>query len=138
MKIITHWHKLNRHKIEVYENDDEMPIENYVQLQKNYLIAAGVGVTIGDFDSRLQSLSKYVVGEDKSKSANEINNMRNLFWNIINKETPTIDAFSCVVKSINGKDVNSNESGIEKTTKRLMDMKFTMNHIHKAMDIKKK
>lgn len=137
------WHKpwkklIKTDEVVIYNNDDELPIENFIQLQKNYLIAAAVGVTINDFDVRLKTLNEHVSGGNKKKAKNEINNLRNLFYNVMYLENPTLDALSCIVHSINGKKMECTESGIARTSEMLSLMEIPMGEVKKVFEVKKK
>ena len=138
MKIIKHRKGLKVHRIELYDNIDEIPIINFSQLEKNLIIESGVGASIQDFDQRLNHLTQFISTNHKDKALNEINNMRNLFWNVTNEIRPDMDAFSCLVESIDGEVVNTSDSGIERTTKKLKEIGFTKKMIDQRNEIKKK
>lgn len=138
METIKHRKGLKNHIIELYDSIDEMPIENFVQMEKNLIIEGGVGDNIGDFDNRLGLLNQFVSTGHKQKALNEINNMRNLFYNITNEVRPGMEAYSCLVYKIDGKEMSCTNSGVDKTTEILMKIGYTKKMIDHKDDIKKK
>lgn len=138
MKIIKHRKGLKVHTIELYENIDEMPIQNFAQLEKNLIIESGVGTSINDFDVRFEKLLQFNSSGHKDKVSNEVNNIRNLFYNITNEIRPDTDAYSCLVSTINGKKTECTESGVAKTSKFLNDIGVTKAMIDEKGSIKKK
>ena len=138
MEIIKFRNGIKRHTVELYENIDEMPIINFAQLEKNLIIESGVGANLKDFEVRLEIMSQFISSGHNKKAINEINNMRNLFWNITNEIRPDMDAYSCFVHTINGEKRQNTEDGIEKTTKMLKEIGFTKKMIDHRHDLKKK
>ena len=138
MKVIKHRKGLKTYNIELYDNIDEMPIQNFAQLEKNLIIEGGVGASIGDFDLRFSSLVQFISSGHKEKAMNEVNNMRNLFWNITNDIRPDMDAYSCMIATINGEERKCTEHGIEATTQLLKDIGYTRKHVIEKDEIKKK
>lgn len=135
--LIKHWHRLRRYKIEVYDDIEDLPIERYIKFQKNQLIANEVGTDITDFDRLLQKLIQFITTGHKDKSMVEVNNLRNLFYNVSNDIDVETDSFSCLVKSINGQEYGSSESEITRITNTLYRIGLTKRLI-KGLDIKKK
>ncbi len=138
MEIIKFRKGIKKYIIELYENIDEMPIMNFAELEKNLIIEGGVGSNINDFDVRLQKISQFISSGHDKKAMNEINNMRSLFWNITHEIRPDMDAYSCFVATINGKETKCTEAGIKQTTNFLKDIGFTKKMIDEKDRIKKK
>lgn len=138
METLTVRRGLKKHRVLIYDNIDELPIENFAQLEKNLIIEGGVGATIADFNARIQVVSQFISSGHKQKAINELNNMRNLFWNITQDVRPDMDAFSCLVFTINGEERKATESGIESTTKLLKEIGATKKMIDMRHDLKKK
>lgn len=126
------------HEILIYDNIDELPIDNFAQMEKNLLIESGVGASLADFSERIKAASQFISSDHKEKAYNELNNMRNLFYNINNGIRPDFDAFSCLVYSIDGVERTATESGIEKTTEVLKLIGATKKIIDSRLHIKKK
>lgn len=138
MEVIKFRKGLKYHTLEIYDDIDEIPINNFAHLEKNLLIEGGVGVTIGDFDSRLELMIQFITTGHKDKALNEVNNMRNLFWNITEKVRPDTDAFSCLLHKIDGKVRVASDSGISQTSEILQLIGATKEMIDKRRSIKKK
>ena len=138
MEEIKYRKGLKRHKILIYDNIDELPIGNFAQLEKNLIIESGVGAGLSDFSARINSIAQFISSDHKEKAINELNNMRNLFWNATNDIRPDFDAFSCLVHSIDGVERIASESGIEKTTEVLKLIGATKKIIDYRHRIKKK
>jgi len=64
--------------------------------------------------------------------------MRNLFWNITQNIRPDMDAYSCLVSTINDKERKCTDSGIEATTQLLKDIGYVKKFIDEKDVIKKK
>lgn len=135
--LIKHWNNFRRHTIEIYDDIEDLPVERYIKYQKNQLISNEVGADITDFDRLLQKLIQFINTGHKNKSLIEVNNLRNLFYNVSNEIDVESDAFSCLVKSINDHEYGHSESEITRITGKLRRIGFTRRMI-KGIDVKKK
>lgn len=131
---------LKVHRVELYDNIEQIPIRNLNKLQKYQLITSGIGSTIGEFDSHFERLSQLIAGDSKSKAMTELANVRHLFWHLLNEISPDSLAFACMVYSINGQEVTDiSDPGIEKTAAQLLDMGITQKLLRdKSREVKKK
>lgn len=94
--------KVGKHTITMYESMDEMPIKNFNKLNKYLLIESGIGSNISDFDKHLSKLLIMIEAGDKQKAIDLVDNMRQLFWKIINEDNVGHLAFCCFIHSIDG------------------------------------
>lgn len=100
MKTIT----LNNHEVKMYNSIDEMPIINFQKYNKFLIIDAGLGSDIDSIDEHLVNLAK-LIKLNKDKAQQELQNLRQTMHLIISGISPQHLAFTALIKSIDGKEL---------------------------------
>lgn len=95
---------LNNIPIEIYDSIEEMPIVNFQKYNKYVLIDSGLGSDIEDIDEHLVNLAK-LIKTDLKKATQELQNMRQSMYMIVNEISPKYMAFAAIIHSFDGKKV---------------------------------
>lgn len=95
---------LNNKIVELYDSIEELPIVNFQKFNRYMLIDAGIGSDINDVDSHITKVAKFIKS-DKVKALQELQNMRQNMFMIINEISPKHLAFATLIHSINGKEI---------------------------------
>lgn len=98
MKTIT----LNDNVLKLYDDIDELPIVNFQKFNKYMLIDSGVGSDADSIDRHITKLAKLVKSDDKAQALQELQNMRQNMYMIVNNISPIHLAFTALIYSFNG------------------------------------
>lgn len=93
-------------EIKVYDSIDEMPIINFQKYNKYVLLDSGLGSDINAVDAHIVNLAR-LINTDKSKAIQELQNMRQSMFLIINELSPKYMAFASLVYSVDGIKVDN-------------------------------
>jgi hypothetical protein len=88
--------------LEIYDSIDELPITRHHLFNRYLLIDSGVGSDLQDFDNHLLTMMKYIEAGDKEKATKEAMNLRQNVAFIQSEQSPKLNAFVALIKSING------------------------------------
>lgn len=100
MKNIT----LNGITLEIYDSIEEMPVVNFQKYNKYVLIDSGLGSDIDDIDTHLVNLAK-LIKTDLKKASQELQNMRQNMYMVVNEISPKYMAFAALIHSVDGKEL---------------------------------
>ena len=128
-------------KVIFYQNADELPCRRFFKFNKYCMLAADVGSTISDYDTRMKKALVYASNGDSENLTKELNNQRQTFWNILQEYSPEGCALACMVKSIDGSTWPDKLSGdnIEDILNRLSSAGYSIGQLrHDLADVKKK
>lgn len=92
---------INKHKVELYDSIDNMPIVNFHLFNKFMLIDSGIGSNFSDIDSHIVRIAK-LINKDKALAIQELQNMRQLMHMITENINPKLMSFACFIHSIDG------------------------------------
>lgn len=105
---------INKHKVEIYDSIDELPIKRFHKFNKYLLVDAGVGSDINDINEKISKIIRYIDKADKNNAKIELDNLRQSFNLIIQEVNVKHLAFMVLVKSIDGKEqTDLSEEGIK-------------------------
>lgn len=96
--------KIGKHKVELYDSIDSLPVVRYHKYQKALLIDAGIGGDIVAFDQRIEKVRRYLMQNNADKAKTELENLRQCVYLILQEMSPKTLAFATLVKSIDGKE----------------------------------
>jgi hypothetical protein len=114
--------RLGRHKVEVYDNIEEMPMRRFHAFNKFMLIDSGIGSTLQDFDTHLAKARAYVATKKNEQAMTELDNLRQNYFFIMEGISPKYMAFATLVARIDGKECNDlSEDGIRKVLETIAD-----------------
>ena len=105
--------KINGHKLEVYNDISELPVERFHQHSRYSLIASGIGDTIQDIDKHIEAINS-LMAIDAAKAQQELLNLRQNLILVLQGRDFRHKAFLFLVKSIDGKPWEDySDDGIE-------------------------
>ena len=106
---------LAKHKVELYDSIDELPIVRFHKYNKMLLIDAGIGSDLNDWDAHMEKVVRYCRLNQPDKAEKEIGNIRQNIYFIQSEISPKHLAFAALVKSIDGKLVDDlTDDGLQK------------------------
>jgi len=105
--------KIGKHKVELYDSIDELPIVRFHKFNKYVLVDCGIGSDMSDVDTHFEKILRYSAKKDFENLQKEIQNLRENLYFVLTELNPKTRSFCCLVKSIDGKDVGNSDSGIE-------------------------
>ena len=115
-----------------------MPVKNFLAFNERVLIDNGIGSDIYDYDQKQKALYGYISTDNKEALLQELNNKRQLFFNIQNKVSPKVSALSVLVKSFKGEPVDIHDEDVmDKINDYLMSQPVSEVY-EKYVDLKKK
>lgn len=115
--------KVNRHKVQMYDSIDEMPICRYHKFTQLMVLNSGLGSTMGDIENKLRELMKYIQ-TDKAKAQKELENLYQCITIINRGVNLPSQAMASLVYSIDGERCDDLTSeGLARTAKKLEQMK---------------
>lgn len=104
---------LNNHKVEFYDNIEDLPIVQFHRYGKFCLVEGGIGDTIQDIDRHITRVINYL--NDPKKAHQELLNLRQCMYMVVTEQDVHHKATLCLVKSIDGKDwTDFSDSGLDK------------------------
>lgn len=114
------------HTVKIYEDVDEMPIRRFQRFNKCLLYDMGIGSDFSDVDVHMARIASYIP-KDPAKALQELENMRNNLYYIVQGVSPRHMAFAALVAEVDGwpRDDLSDE-GLNETLALLDDVKHTV------------
>jgi hypothetical protein len=94
--------KLNGNYLEMYDSIDTMPITRFKEYNRYVAMDSGLGSDMNSFDGHISSAMKFYRMGEIEKADRVMENMRQNIYFVINKVSPKMNSFVCVIKSING------------------------------------
>ena len=118
---------LNKKKVVLYDDIEDMPIANFQKYNKYLLIDSGIGSDSNDIDSHISKIAKFIKNDDKGKALQELQNMRQNIYMINSHISPKYMAFAALIKSIDGKEVaNLSDDNLKAILKELQAVKHSV------------
>lgn len=111
--------RIGKHTVTMYETIDELTIDRFTAWNRYMMIDGALGSTFEDID-RLHLAQLVSVLDDKSKAVQQVANLRELVFGIINGINHQHHAYCCLVYSIDGVERSDySDSGIKDTINKL-------------------
>lgn len=98
MRIIEH----KKHKIEIYNSAEDMPIKRYQRFNKMLMIDNEVGSSFQDFDARSLKAIEYLKKGLMNEAIQELENRRQMVYNAFMEYSPKGRALAILIHSIDG------------------------------------
>ena len=106
-----------------------------MKFQKYVMIEQGLGSNVQDFSTRLSKINEYIINNRKDNALEELKNVFNLFYSIVDKEQDV--KLYAIATLIKGNEKISDEELKEYVTNNLMNK--TVEEIYKTyFELKKK
>ena len=97
--------EIGKHKVEVFDSIDELPIKRFHKFNRYLLVDAGIGSDLTDINDRILKIMRYVDKSDKQNAKVELENLRQSIY-LVSQETNVKHlSFMALVKSIDGVEV---------------------------------
>jgi hypothetical protein len=105
---------VNKHKLQVYDSIDELPIVRYQKCNKYMVIDSGIGSDLQSVVSHIDVILQQI-NIDKDKAIIELTNMRQNMIFLFNGINPKHFAFVPLIYSIDGKElIDISDTNVEK------------------------
>ena len=112
MKSVT----IGKHKVELYDAIDELPMARFHKYNKMLLIDSGIGSDMADVDRHLERVVLFINNKDLAAAQAELDNLRQNVYFIQENVSPKCLAFAVLVAKIDGKETNDlSDDGLKKT-----------------------
>lgn len=122
MKII----EFKGHKVELYDNADQLPIKRYQRFNKYLMIDNEVGSTFDDFDRRNLSIIELLKKDMKQEAIIEMENRRQMVFNAFQEYSPKNLALAILVHSIDDIIyIDYSDESLSNISKKLDEIGFT-------------
>ena len=121
--------------MELYKDINSMPITVFMKFQKYVMIEQGLGSNVQDFSTRLSKMGEYISHNRKDNALEELKNVFNLFYSIVEKEQDVkLYAIAVLIK---GNEQLGDEEIKDYVSKNLLNK--TVEEIYKTyFELKKK
>lgn len=103
-KLIT-----TEHKLEVYENIKDMPIDIFSEYNHQVLLESNIGSDITSVDQRFGAMYEFLNKDMVKEAKDEILNLRQSMHNVFNGVNIKALSFAVRIKSIDGNEVEPNK-----------------------------
>ena len=121
--------------MELYKDINTMPITVFMKFQKYVMIEQGLGSNVQDFSTRLSKMGEYISHNRKDNALEELKNVFNLFYSIVEKEQDV--KLYAIATLIKGNEKLSDEELKEYVTNNLIQK--TVGEIYETyFELKKK
>lgn len=114
--------KIGKHKIEMYESIEDLPILRFHKYNKMLLIDSGIGSDIADVESHIEKVAAFIRTGAGEKAIDELSNMRKALYFIHMNLSPKHLAFAALITKIDGKECNDlSDDGLQRVVSMLAD-----------------
>lgn len=115
--------KYKKHRVELFDSIDEMPIQRFQKYNKYMLIDSGVGSDLQDILDHIEKIKIYIKANPKMATV-ELDNMRQALFFAHEELSPKYMAFAVLVKSIDGNPTDDlSDIGLKRVLKTLNEAK---------------
>jgi hypothetical protein len=115
--------KVGRHKLDLYDGIDEMPIGRFHRFNRNLMVDAGVGSDLTAVDSHIVKAMAFMKAGKNDAAAGELENLRKAVLLIHEGLSPAFSAFACLVASVDGRSTEGwSESELDSLAEELKDL----------------
>lgn len=115
--------KLGKHKVEIYDSIEDLPMQRFHKYNKMLLVDAGIGSDMADFDRHIEKALVYNRQRKNDLAAVELDNMRQNVYFIQQGISPKHLAFAVLVRKLDGEECNDlSDDGLAKIVDRLSDV----------------
>lgn len=111
---------LNGHKVSLYDSIESLPVSQFHKYSKYALVDSGIGDSIESIDTHISKAVQFL-DVDIKKAHQEILNLRQCIYMVINELDLTNKSTLCLVYTVDGeKWTDFTDSGIDNLYKKLM------------------
>lgn len=114
--------QIGKHKVEMYDSIDDLPISRYHKYNKMLLIDSGLGSDLTDVDAHIEKTVAFIKTGDSESAIKEMMNMRKAVYFVQMALSPKHLAFAALVKKVDGKECEDlSDDGLKKVVDLLCD-----------------
>lgn len=114
---------IGRHKVEVWDSIDELPVSRFHKYNKYMLVDSGIGSDLNDFNNHVARVGKFIK-TDQGQAIKELENLRQSLYMISEEISPKYLSFVTLIKSIDGKPLyDLSDENIKRISKQLSNVK---------------
>ena len=126
-------------RMKLYSSCKEMPIKRHQEFLKLSLQASGIGDNMVSIGAHFTHLAQFIQADEKEKAMQELINIHNNFYYLLNGISIKSVAFISYIHSINGKPlVDLSEENVEKIIEMFDVNGVTEKHVEEHfIDLKK-
>lgn len=115
--------QIGKHRIEMYDAIDELPIVRFHKYQKFLLIDSGIGSDIAAFDQRTEKARRFLMAGNVEQAQKELENLRLAVHFIQQEINPQHRAFAVLVTMVDGKECRDlSDDGLTRVLELLQDV----------------
>lgn len=114
--------QIGKHKVELYDSIEDLPITRYHKYNKMLLIDCGLGSDLTDVDAHIEKSIAFMKTGNQEAAIAEMMNMRKAIYFVHMSLSPKHLAFAALIKAIDGKEFNDlSDDGLRKVIDMLSD-----------------
>lgn len=131
--------KVSKHKVEIYDSIDELPIQRFQKYNKYLLIDSGVGSDLQDVLSHIDR-AKIYIKSNPAMAVTELENMRQSIYLVADELSPKHMAFAALVHKIDGEEItDTSDEGLKRVLEIISEAKKgwldgVLNSVKKKID----
>lgn len=115
--------KIGKHRVEMYDSIEDLPITRFHKYNKMLMIDAGLGSDLTDIDSHIEKVMAYLKEQKTEDAVNELLNMRKAIFMVQMNLSPKHLAFAALVVKIDGKAMDDlSDDGLHRVIDMLNDV----------------
>lgn len=115
--------RIGKHRIEMYDSIEDLPITRFHKYNKMLMIDAGIGSDLTDIDAHIEKVTAFLKEQKLEDAINEMLNMRKAIFMIQMNLSPKHLAFAALVTKIDGKEMNDlSDDGLRRVVDLLNDV----------------
>lgn len=131
--------QLNGYLVELYDSLDELPIIRFNEYNRYVMIDSGIGSDMEAANTHINTAIRHIAKGDKENAYQVLNNLRNNLHFVVEGTSPKMNAFVCLIKSINGREVTDlSDYNIQKILKKLNNKGLTIGMVEGFLEAVKK
>lgn len=127
---------IGKHKLEVYDSIEELPMARYHKFSKMLLIDAGIGSDLQAIDRHVERAIAFMRTNKADMAEQELRNLRQTVFFSQQGISPKSLAYAALIESIDGEPTDISDEGLERT-KQVLDQ-WTLGKFSKASEESKK
>jgi len=131
---------INGHTVEIYDSIGQLPLDRYIAYNHALLLDANLGSDLEDYTRHTARLASYIKDSKTDAALQTLENQDRLLRLLVAKTNPKMNAFCCLVKSIDNKpNEDFSEAGCRRLIAQLSTIRLSWAYLVEILDsIKKK
>ena len=132
--------KAGKYRVELWDDLNEIPANRLQEFNVAVLVDAEIGGDLSAVDGHIEKMLKLIKTGDSEKLTNQLMGMRQSIYFVVQKVSPRHKAFVSLIKTINGKPIDSlNEEKVKDVIDKLSGEGLTETRIKQIVEeVKKK